>query len=265
MRDIIRDNWEWRAQIWRLAITELQKQIRGAVLGWLWLVATPCVYIGVFWFALQVGLRTASPVHGTPYVIWIAIGIIPWFFMSDMISSGCNVYRRYSYLVNRLRFPIAVISSFYAAAQFVIFLLSMVVVLIAMVLMGVSIKIYAVQILPLSLVMYLFWTTWSMLTSPLSALSKDFYNLLKALSTPIFWLSGVIFDFSNIHSTWLQWFMAFNPVTFFVTSYRAALCDHYWVWDKPRMVFPFFATFLLMGLLTGYVQRRLKTEISDVL
>ena len=54
---ILKDNWQWRKQIGHLAIFELMKQARGAVLGWAWLAVKPIVFIAVFWFALEIGLR----------------------------------------------------------------------------------------------------------------------------------------------------------------------------------------------------------------
>ena len=264
-RQIVLANWQWRSQTWRLAITEIQKQVRGAVLGWIWLLITPAVYVGVFWFALAVGLRTNSPVEGVPYIFWLTAAIVPWFFMSDMISGGSDVYHRYSYLVNRLRFPIPVISSFYVMAKFIIFLVTMVLVLVVMVVSGVAFSLYNLQFFLVAALMYLFWLTWSMWTSPLSALSKDFHNLLKALSTPFFWLSGILFDATRLSSPVLRWILAFNPVTFFASSYRAALCEHYWIWDRPQQYGPFLAVFLVLLVLAVRTQRRLGTVVADVL
>ena len=265
LRKIIRDNWEWRSQIWRLAVTEIQKQVRGAALGWVWLIITPSVYVAVFWFALAVGLRAERTGTSVPFVVWLTVGIIPWFFMSELINGGSDVYRRYPYLVNRLRFPIPVISSFYALAKFVIFLLTLVIVIMVMTIFKVPLSIYALQVPFLALVMYLFWTIWSMWTSPLSALSKDFHNLIKALSTPLFWVSGIIFDLTRIRYDWLRWILALNPVAFFATSFRAALCDEYWVWNNPQLIYPFLTVFVLMTLAALRVQSRLSSEVADVL
>ena len=264
LQGIFRDNWIWRSQILRLAVTELQKQIRGAALGWIWLIVTPTVYVFVFWFALKLGLRGGSS-DEIPFLVWLTVGLVPWFFMSSMLTTGSNVYTRYSFLVNRMRFPIPVISSFFGAAEFLIFLISQIVVFVVIVLNKVPFTIYALQLPVLAILMYFFWVVWSMMTSPLSAISRDFHNLIKALATPLFWLSGIIFDVGKIDIAWLQIVMAFNPITFFVTSFRASLCDAYWVWEKPQLLLPFLAVFLIMFLLTIRVQNRLGPEVPDVL
>jgi len=265
LRRIIRENWEWRSQIWRLAVTEIQKQVRGAALGWIWLIITPSVYIAVFWFALAMGLRAGSPVDGVPYLVWLTVGIIPWFFMSDMLTGGADVYRRYPYLVNRLRFPIPVISSFYGMAKFIIFLITMVIVIAVMAIFRVPFSVYALQAPVIAVVMYVFWTLWSMCMSPLSAISKDFHNLIKAMSTPLFWISGIIFNLADIKHAWVRWAMGFNPVAFFVTSLRASLCEKYWIWNNPELIYPFLVVFVLLFLGALRVQTRLGPEVADVL
>ncbi|MCL1923617.1 MAG: ABC transporter permease [Propionibacteriaceae bacterium] len=264
VQGIFRDNWMWRTKIWQLAKTELQKEVRGAALGWIWFFITPITYVFVFWFAINIGLRAGKVSGETPFIVWLTVGLIPWFFMRSMLTQGSNVYSRYSYLVNRLRFPVPVISSFFAAGHLIIFFMNFLVVFAVMFVMKVPFTIYALQLPLLVILMYLFWVTWSMMTSPLSAISRDFHNLIKAFSLPLFWLSGIIFNISNLPPT-AEWILAFNPITFFATSFRASLCDHYWIWDHPKLIWPFFLVFAVMFVLSVRVQFRLGPEVPDVL
>lgn len=223
------------------------------------------MYIGVFWFALQIGLRADNPVDGVPFVVWLSVGMVPWFFMSAMLNVGSNVYIRYPYLVNRLRFPISVISTFYTMAQFIIFLMSMIIVAVVLVLCRVRVTIYLIQAPFIAILMFVFWVLCSMMLSPLSALSRDFYNLVRALTTPLFWLSGTIFDISSINSHVIKWILAFNPISFFVTGFRAALCEEFWIWDDHRLLYPFLGVFAFVFLGALRIQHRLATEVGDVL
>ena len=265
LKEIIRDNWEWRGQIWRLAVTELRKEVRGTVFGWVWLVITPLIYIGVFWFSLALGLRMGSEVDGVPYIVWLSSGLVPWFFMSGMLGSGSDVYHRYSYLVNRLHFPLSVISTFFALAKFIVFLLTMLLVFGVMVATRTPLTIHALQLPIVSSFMYMFWTLWSIMTSPLSELSRDFHKLIRAMTTPLFWLSGIFFRVDTIEIEWVQILYLLNPITFLVTSVRASLCDRYWIWDEPQLLWSFGGIFLFMLVATLLVQMRVKTEVADVL
>jgi teichoic acid transport system permease protein len=257
------ENFAWRHQIGNLAITDLIKTCRGAVLGWSWLLIKPLTYIGVFWFALDIGLRAGGAGGEYPYILWLASGLIPWFFMQDMLSSGSNVYKRYSYLVNKISFPLSAISSFYVLSGFIVFVASMLILILVAVLAGVSLTIHVLQLPFIAVFMYIFFVLWSILTSPLSALSKDFHNLIGALTTPIFWLSGIIFDVSQLGIPVVQQILAYNPVTFFATAIRASLCDRYWLWEQPAFLLPMCAVFLVIFALSTVVYGRLNREVAD--
>jgi teichoic acid transport system permease protein len=265
LKSIIMDNISWRSQIWRLAVFELRKGARGAVFGWFWVFAKPLIYIGVFWFALEIGLRAGSTVGDYPFLIWLASGLIPWFYMSTFLGAGSNVYKRYSYLVNRVSFPTAVIPSFFSLSEFIIFAISMAVLIIAMPISGFPLTIYLVQVPLITLLMFVFFILFSLMVSPLTAISKDFANLMQMFRLPVFWLSGVIFNIDTVALPWIKWVFMFNPVSFFGTSFRAALCEHYWIWEKPELLYGFGLVSLLTLILALLCHHRLGREVADAL
>lgn len=261
---IIAQCWKWRSQVGHLAWIDLVKTCRGAVLGWVWLAAKPAVYIFVFWFALALGLRAGGG-SDYPYIAWLSCGLIPWFFMSDMLNTGSNVYRRYPFLVNKIRFPLPAISAFFELSKFIVYVVLFALFVLVCVLAGVPMGVQAVQIPLIAVLMYLFFLYWSVMTSPLSALSKDFGNLVKTLSMPLFWLSGVIFDLSSIAIPWVRVVLAFNPVTFFAEAHRLALCDGVWLWERPEVLVPFLVVFAMTVFAAVLIQRRIGGEVADVL
>ncbi|MDR3037144.1 MAG: ABC transporter permease [Coriobacteriales bacterium] len=265
LQSIILENVKWRNQIGRLALFDLQKTVRGAVLGWLWLFVKPITYISVFWFALEIGLRANRSIGDFPFLLWLACGLIPWFFMSDMLGGGSNVYKRYAYLITRVSFPSSVIPSLYSVSCFIIFAISLVALIAGMYIGGFPLTIYALQIPFIAIVMLLFFVLFSLMTSPLAAISKDIANLLKAVRQPIFWLSGIIFNTSTVGIPWLQWFFAFNPVSFFATAFRAALCEKYWLWERPEILICFGLVFALTLICALQFHRRLGWEVADAL
>ncbi len=266
LREIFQENWEWRRQILNLAVIDLHKTVRGAVLGWAWLFVKPLTYIAVFWFALDLGLRAGDSTGGDyPYILWLSAGLIPWFFMQSMLNTGANVYRRYPFLVNRIHFPLSAISNFYALSEFIIFLCLMAGLLVVCLITGVHLTVYALQLPLVWVLMYFFWVCFSVMVSPLSALSKDFSNLLKAFATPLFWISGIIYNVANMNIPLIHQIMAFNPITFFATANRAALCEKFWIWDKPDFLLPFLIVFALTALVALRNYHKLRKDVADVI
>lgn len=263
--EILKNKWHWRQQIVNLGLFDLKKQSRGAVLGSLWFFAKPAVYIFVFWFALEIGLRAGGSSDGAPYILWLMAGLIPWFYMQDMINQGSDVFHRYSYLVNKIKFPLSGIPSIFNLSTFIIQLGLVAVLLVAFFLCGQQIDIHLIQLPIAMLLMLIFFDMFSLVTSLLSAISKDFLNLVKTLSTPLFWLSGIIFDVYSLGIDWLETILMFNPVTFFASMYRCAVYDQTWIWEKPEALIGFGVVFLITLMTTLVVYRRTREEVPDVL
>lgn len=263
---ILKDYWEWRGQITSLSLFELRKQSRGAVLGWAWFFVRPAIYVVCFWFALEIGLRAGKTVEGAPpYILWLTSGLFPWFFMQGMINRGSDVLHRYPYLVNKIKFPLSGISGIFSGAEILVHLMLLVVLFVIYFACGMTLDVYLLQVPLLVVLMFLFWNTFSIMFSQLAGVSKDMGNLIKTLSTPLFWLSGVIFDVKGLPNETLQTILNFNPVTFFVEAYRCAFYKKVWFWDDPGMIGGFAVVFLITLVAMLVVYKRFNEEVVDVL
>lgn len=263
---ILKENWEWRGRIWNLAIFELKKQSRGAAFGYAWFFVKPIVYVFCFWFALAVGLKAGKSVSGdAPYILWLTAGIFPWFFMRDMLHSGVDVLRKYSYLVKKVKFPMGAIFTIYALSSMLIELMLWVVLMALYFACGQGFDLYLLQVSLLIVVMFVFWWFFSMLMSPLCAMSRDVRQLMNALSTPFFWLSGVLFDPSAVGNGLVQTALLFNPITFITKGFRDALYTKTWLWEDPTSCICFIGVFLLTAVLAIVVFKKTYKEVADVL
>ena len=267
LKEILSDNWSWRKQIWRLAIFDLVKRARGAVLGWAWFFIKPGIYVFCFWFALEVGLRGGQSFgpDAPPYILWLVSGMIPWFFMQDMLGQGVTVLNKYSYLVNKIKFPIGGIPTIYAEATLILQLMLWVPLFIIYFACGQPLDVHLLQMPLLLVMMFVFWDIFSVMCSQLSAISKDFANMMKALGTPFFWLSGVIFNVKAIGIDWIQVLLQFNPITFFVEAFRGAMFHKTWFWEDPQACLSFLAVFVVTLLVALLVHKRFSKEVPDVL
>ena len=130
---------------------------------------------------------------------------------------------------------------------------------------GQPLDLYLLQLPVAMVLMFVFFDMFSLMTSLLSAISKDFMNLLKTLSTPLFWLSGIIFNVFNLGIPAIELILMFNPITFIVTMYRCAVYDKMWIWDKPEAIIGFVIVFVVTAIATAIIYRRTHEEVADVL
>lgn len=263
--EIIKEHIEYIHQIFKLAKSDIVKTYRGAALGWSWAIIKPAVNIFVYWFAFAIGLRMGGDVSGYPYFLWLIAGVVPWFYMSDMITSGADAIRKYSYLVTKMKFPISTIPTFVNVSKFTINLILMSIVIVIFMLFGYMPDIYYLQIPFYMLLMFIFFNVWGLFASLLSAMSKDFLNLVRAFVSAVFWLSGIIWDADKVTIPWLRRFLNLNPVTFLVNGFRNCFINKIWFWEQPKRLLYLGISFLVMIVLALWAYRKLRKEIPDVL
>lgn len=264
MLNIIKDHIEYRYQILKLAWFDTVKQYKGTVFGWVWIIVKPATTILVFWFAFTYGFRTGKPVDGFPFIIWLISGILPWFFMSDILNKGIGCIRGNSYLVNKIKFPISVIPTFDTLAKIIPHTLLL---LIFMVIYGIfyGFDIFLLQLPFYYILMFSFFSFLSLGFSLLSAISKDFLNLVKAFTTAIFWLSGIIWNIHTLNVGLINKILLFNPVTFFAESYRNVFIYKTWFFNDKLPLICFLLVFLVTIVFSLWIYRKTKNDVGDVL
>lgn len=265
LKNIIEDHIDWRHQIFKLAKADIIKTYSGAALGWAWALVKPTITILVFWFAFSVGLRKSAEVAGYPFIIWMIVGMVPWFFMSEMLTQGAGSIRKYSYLVTKMKFPVGTIPTFVCFSKLAINCGLFVILLILISISGYRPDIYLLQLPIYAVFMVLFFIAWGLFSGMLSAMSKDFLNLVNALTTAIFWLSGILWDVNTIKSPLLRLILHCNPITYFATGYRNVFIYKKWIWEESTSFFVVLALFAILIAAGIWSYKKLIKEIPDVL
>ena len=265
IKAIIEEHISYREQIFNLAKSDLIKTYRGAALGWAWALVKPMITLFVFWFAFSVGLRSGREVAGYPCFLWLEAGFLPWFYMPEMITGGAACIRKYSHLVTKMKFPISIIPTYVNIAHMYIhwFLLAVTIVLFSA--FGHFPDRYLLQIPLYMLMMFCFFTVWSLFAGLLSAISKDFQNLVNSLTQAIFWMSGIIYNVDTIQNHWIRLLLKFNPVTVISSGYRKSFIYKQWFFEDKVELLCFGVTFLLVTIGALWAYKRLRKEVPDVL
>lgn len=262
---ILKEHRTFFRQILTFARLEFKKAHHGSALGWFWTILQPLTLLFVYWFILQVGLRVeTTPEHISP-VSWLLVGLIAWFFMSDMLNRGTSSIRVYKYLVTKMRFPVSVIPTFVATARMMVHLILLTLALLAVGIFGEGFHLTWLQIPIYMVLMFVFFTAWGLLAAPLAVLSKDFENAVKATVRILFWVSGIIWNIHYLHAAWIKEVLLYNPITFFVEGYRNAILYKTWMWDSPKPLIIFGCMLIIMMGLAALSYRRTRKELGDLL
>lgn len=299
MFQIAKEHMGFGKQIMLLAKNELIKKYKGAVIGPLWSVVKPLFTLFVYWFAFEVGLKSAGSgvkvifpelgKAGGTYeysrFLFMLIGFIPWFFISESIIEGARSIRLNRQFVNKVSFPVSTIMTYTSVARLYVHLFLLGLMYLFVTFIGGSVKlpgmeeaavggitpsIYNLQILFYLPLMFIFFLVLSWSTAPMSAFSRDFENMIVSVMSGIFWLSGIIYDPyllaanpSNI--TFLRYFMMINPINFFANGYRNCFLYHRWFWDYKTELFIFLIELAVLIALGIFNYNRLRKRLPDVL
>jgi teichoic acid transport system permease protein len=243
----------------------LIKTYRGSFLGWIWALVKPAITIFVYWFAFAIGLRHGKTISGFPFFLWLLAGIMPWFYMNEMFHSGTGCIRKYSYLVTKMKFPISTIPTFVSLSSLFVHLMLTIITIGIFWVMGYPPDIYYLQLPYYMLAMFCVFWLWDLFSAPLAVLSKDFYQLIKSITTAIFWLSGILWDVNNIEIPWLHRLLYFNPVTYIAQGYRNVFIYKTWFFADTKPLIGFWCVFACGLAISVWVFNRLRKDIPDVL
>ena len=197
--------------------------------------------------------------------LWLVAGFLPWFYMRDMIQGGAECIRKYRFLVTKIKFPISIIPTFTSLSHLVIHLVLLLIGMAGFAVMGFYPDKYMLQIPVYMFMMFAFYEVWALLAGLLSAISKDFLNLVKALVQALFWLSGVIYNVDTIENETVRTVLKFNPITVIASGYRKSFIYKQWFWEDPVELGCFCVTLIVFTLLALWAFKHLRKEVPDVL
>ena len=115
--------------------------------------------------------------------------------------------------------------------------------------------------------MYAFFLVLAWTTAPLSAFSRDFENLINAIITGLFWLSGIFWDTYDIKNPVIRTIMYFNPINYFINGYRKSFLYDTFIFDGnyTKELIIFYSEFALLILIGGYFYNKLRKILPDIL
>jgi ABC-type polysaccharide/polyol phosphate export permease len=267
---IIKENLSFVQQTLKLSKSTLIKTYKGSALGPLWAIIKPLVTVAVFYFALRIGLRNGGPVtlNGIkmPNFLWLVFGMLPWFFMSEAITEGANSIRANRHFITRLPFPVSTVITYTMLSKIYVQVFLTFIMYIVYLCMGYAPSWYHLQYifwyLPL---MFLFFTFLAWITAPLSTVSVDFLNIVRAILTAIFWISGIIYNANAIENPIVRRIVLANPINYFANGYRYTFLYKRWFWESKFETIVFILIFLVCMFLGAWVFNKLRKHLPDVM
>lgn len=244
----------------KMAFMNMDRQTVRSSLGMFWTYFHDIIYILVF-VAFRLLIAGNGKVMGMDSTVYMMTGMIPWFFMNDVLSQGSMAIRSNRGIVQSIRFPVPLLATIDVFSIFLKRMFSFAMLLAVVTFFG-----YIRYFHPLLFVYYVICAValsvaMNLLISAFVAVSDDFRQLYDALLRVLIYTMPILWDFSYVKSFGINVLLRINPMVYVVKGFRDAFVlgatqnvwytVYFWVCA---------AAFFAVG---SYVQDRLKKYYAD--
>ncbi len=260
MKDLIKNCKKYWNFCCYSAYCHLCSDISNLRFGWLWWVAEPLLFMGVYTV-----LFTFVFNRDMSYLMaYISAGLMMWNFFQRSITSSVTLVKHYSGLLHRVYMPkyVLIFSTmlYNAFKMFINFMI----VLVFMVYYRVPVSFTALQFFPVLLTFLLFTFGCCVWLLHLGVYLPDTKKIVAVLMKVLFYLSGVFFSLdSRIKGNLGGFLLRVNPVGRLLHEARNALLYNISVSVRPIvLVFVFSVILSLSGIfvVTRYEQHYIKVS-----
>ncbi len=264
MGAVVSEIWKNKIRLLRLALYELKSQHGGTALGFLWNFLNPALQIIVYWFVFAIGLRRGNDMQGVPYIVWLVIGIICWYYMNQAMLGADMSIINFTDVLKRMKFPMSIVPAKTVASNFITHLCSMVIVF--GVVLGCGVKIStSVWLLPY----YIFAATvfvsgYGLFASAVNVVFRDFHNISNTVMRFLFFISPVMWEPAKDNAV-LNIVMKINPFAYILAGYRDCLLYGRDISANIDSALIFWAITVVMFAFGCFVHTRLRHKFIDLL
>lgn len=222
IRTVLRENITNRSRIIRMANYDLRAQNNGTTLGFLWNFLNPALQIFVYWFVFAIGLKVGAPHGRHPYLIWMVVGIIPWFYISTALTTTAGSIFSYSGVLKRMYIPLSIVPIKAVLTALIGHLWSMLVVLGIIYASGYDFSIYILQTFYYMFCSVVFLVGYALLASAITVVFKDFLKIMNSVVRLLFYITPVVWAQENLPEK-LQFILKLNPFAYVIDGYRNSI------------------------------------------
>jgi ABC-2 type transport system permease protein len=219
----------YREILWNLVRKELKVKYTASVLGAVWSLLNPVVFLIVFSFVQKVLGGAVDP-----YPPFLLAGLLAWNLFNVSVLNGAQSVISNANLVKKVYFPREILPLATVGVGLVDFVLQSAVFFLFLIAFGYGFQLDTVWIYPLAFVdLLLFSVALTLFVSSLNVRYRDVQHLIGLALLVWFWLTPIVYPIGKVH-TYLSgsanslkraaWYVYLaNPMTWIVNGFQKAL------------------------------------------
>lgn len=249
--------WQYRELLLTLVVRELQLRYAQTWVGVAWVVLKPLATMLLLW--AMFGLAAGLPTGGIPYPLFVAAGLVLWFFFSGAVADSKDSLVGNAELIRKVYFPrplLPIATTLARLADFGIMLIGLLVLLA-------SYDTGRMPSVPALLGIVVLTTMLAigvgLMVGAMNVRYRDTQHVVPVVLQLAMFASPVIYSADMIPAAWRP-VLLLNPLTGLIEGFRAALLGRPLPQDAMMAAFVTTAAVFTVALL---MFRRMEAHFAD--
>jgi len=240
-----------------LARTQLKIRYKNAALGYLWSLAHPLAFAGVFYFVFQVVMKSNRP----DMAAFLVTGLFPWQWVSNSTVQGTSIFISNASLVKKVAFPRYMLPLSMVLQDGWHFLLALPVQLLIVLASGHAPSLAWIPGLPLLLLLQggvLFGI--ALIVGSINMFLRDIEHLVHILMMMLFYGTPIVYDLAQVPGTYRP-ILQLNPFTPLISCWRSLLLEGRLDWSEIGVLALAAAVLIAVG---GAIYNKLSPRFAEL-
>jgi lipopolysaccharide transport system permease protein len=255
----LKELWQYRELIYFLTWRDIKVRYKQAVLGIAWAILQPVLTTAIT--SLVFGLLLKVQSDGLPYPVFVLSALLPWhLFQLSLQKSSISLVGNAN-LITKIYFPRIIIPISSVLAVMVDFLISLVLLFIAMAIYGITLKWTVLWVIPLTLLAVFAALAVGLWLSALNVQYRDVQQMVPFLLQIWMYATPIVYPITTIPEGTLRYLYSLNPMVGVVQGFRWALFGG----SPPDMTLLVSTVAVLLLLVGGlFYFKRMEKTFADV-
>jgi ABC-2 type transport system permease protein len=218
----IREIWRYRELLVAFSRTELKVKYKNSVLGFIWSMLNPALYLVVYWVVFDLILGSGIP----DFPIFLLSGILVWNLFATSLGSATSAVVANAGLVRKVAFPREILPLASVGAALVHFFLQSVVLVLALLVFRYEVAWSYLPLLPVALFALLFFVSaLGILLGSINVYLRDTAHFVELALIAWFFMTPIVYPYETVAAKLgdKSWLYLLNPITDIVLTFQRAI------------------------------------------
>ncbi len=216
--------WRYRELLVGMVRTDLKVRYKNSVLGFVWSMVNPALYLVVFYVVFVIILPNGIP----NFPIFLLSGLLVWNLFSAALAGGTGAIVANAGIVKKVSFPREILPLASVGSALVHFFLQAIVLFLALIVFRWDVGwAYIPLLIPAMLTLLLLAAGLAVLLSALNVNLRDTSHMLELALLAWFWFTPIVWPFRTLSDNpkvdGFEWFLFVNPITPIVLTFQRAI------------------------------------------